>query len=438
MAHGPLRAGAAQTCITPHLGCHLDGHFTDRVSDEVHDDLFAKAVVLDNGETRLGIVCCDLIIVTREMTEAVKARVAEQAGIPPDHLLVTATHTHYGPAVAGAFLTEPEVEYRERVPARIAEAVVLAARRLRPAQLGWAFGECPTEVHNRRWHMRDGSVRMNPGYLNPDAIRPVGPTDPTLSLLVLRDEARRPIAALGNLALHYVGSRNTDISSDYFGEFGRALQRCAGAEFVAIMTNGCFGDVNNVDFGRAAPAAPHPYYRLERVANVCAGEAWKAWNTLWEEDYQSAPVLGAALEWVELAPRRPTPEQLVEAERYLAEHSLSEDLSRYAYAREHVLMADMPERMSLPIQALRIGDTALVGLPGEVFAEVGLELRQRSPFAHTVPVGLANDTIGYVAPDYQMDLGGYEVTLCRHVIAPKGTAALWTETALALLSRLHG
>ena len=437
MARGTLQVGAAEICITPHLGCHLDGNFTDRLSEDLHDDLYAKAVVLDNGETRLGIVVCDLIIVTREMADAVKAIVAEQAGIPPAQMLVTATHTHYAPAVAGALGTTPEVEYREQVPARIAEAVVLAARRLQPAQLGWAFGACPTEVHNRRWRLKDGSVRMNPGCLNPEAIEPVGPTDPTLSVLVTRTPDRAPLAVLGNLGLHYVGSRNGDISSDYFGEFCRALQRCAGRQFQAILSNGCFGDINNVNFGRAAPKSPHPYHRLERVANVVAGEAWKAWNTLWEEDYATDVALGAALAMVELSPRKPTAEQVAEAKEYLANHTIEDDLRTWIYSREYVLMTEQPDRLELPIQALRIGDVGVVGLPGEVFSEIGLALKQQSPFEHTVIIGLANATVGYVAPDHQIDWGGYEVELCRHVVAPKGTAQKWTETALGLLQQLH-
>ncbi|MBI2300948.1 MAG: hypothetical protein HYU66_18715 [Armatimonadetes bacterium] len=361
-----FRAGAAQTCITPNLGCHLEGNWTDRLADHIHDDLYAKAFVLDNGATRLGIVVADLIMVSREMADETKRLVTETVGIPADHLLVTATHTHYGPSIFGALGTPAETEYCRAVPRRLADALILAERRLQPAQLGWAFGACPTEVRNRRWRMKDGSVHTNPGYQHPDLVEPVGPTDPTLPVMILRTPERRPIGVLANLGLHYVGSGNTDISSDYFGEFGRALQRCAGAEFVCAMTNGCFGDINNVDFSRPPPVSPHPYHRLERVANVCAGEAWKTWNTLWEEDYSASPALGAALRELDIVPRRPTPEQLATAEEYLAEHTVEDDLMTWMYQHEYVLMADSPAVVRLPLQALRIGDVGLVGLPGAV------------------------------------------------------------------------
>ena len=92
--------------------------------------------------------------------------------------------------------------------------------------------------------------------------------------------------------------------------------------------------------------------------------------------------------------------------------------------------------LELPLQALRIGDVGVVGLPAEVFCEIGLDIRRRSPFRDIVLIGLANGSIGYVGTDRQMDWGGYEVTLCRHVVAPKGTAQTWTDTSLRLLSRL--
>ncbi len=432
-----LQVGAAAIDITPHLGCHLDGNLTDRTSKNLHDPLLAQAVVFDNGQTRLGIVLSDLIIVSRQMADEVKERVAAAADIPPENLLVTATHTHYGPAVAGALETPREDEYVAWVPRRIADAVIQATRSLQPAQLGWGVGACPTEVHNRRWKMKDGSVKMNPGAGNPNLVEPAGPTDPALPVLIARTPERRPIAALANLGLHYVGSANEDVSADYFGYFRRGLNRCAGAEFPALLTNGCFGDINNVNVRRPGRSAPHPYHHTERVANVVAGEAWKVWNTLWEEDFHADVPLGAALEMVEFRPRRPTPEQIVEARAYLAAHTMAEDPWRYIYAQEHSLMEHWPERIELPIQAIRLGEFGIVGLPGEVFSEIGLGIKAASPYPVTAVVGLANATVGYVAPDHQIDWGGYETTLCRHVTTPKGTAQHWTATALRLLGDLR-
>jgi len=434
----PLQAGAARVCITPNLGAALQGSLTERLATRIHDDLWAKALVLDNGERRVGIVVCDIIALTGAIVEPAKALVAERCGIPPENLLVSATHTHTGPVTMQIAQGDLDEAYLAELSVRIADAVVMAADRLEPAQLGFATGACPSEVHNRRWHMADGTVRFNPGYQHPELVEPAGPTDPTLSLFVVRTPERRPIAALANLSLHYVGSPAYDISADYFGCFAAALQRCAGAEFVAMLSNGCQGDINNCNFRRPAPTAPHPYYHSERVANVVAGEAWRIWNTLWEEDFHSEVVLGAALEKVPMRPRRPTPEQIEAGRKWMAAHTIDDDLWAWTYAREHVAMAEgWPEERDFPVQVLRLGDVGVVGFPAEPLVEIGLDLRARSPIQPVVPIGLANDMAGYVGTDEQLDLGGYESTLCRWVFSPKGTAQAWVDTAVRLLDGLR-
>ncbi|MCC7492999.1 MAG: hypothetical protein IT204_11645 [Fimbriimonadaceae bacterium] len=433
----PLQVGAAQIDITPPLGCHLDGNLTDRVALNLHDPLYAKAIVWEQDGRRVGVVVCDLIIVTREMADEVKQRVQAAVGLPPEALLVTATHTHYGPAVYGALLTRREESYVAWAPPRIADAVIQAVRSLQPAEVGWAVGSCASEVFNRRFRMRDGSVQTNAGVGNPKIVGANGPADPTFSLLVARTPEGRPLAALGNLALHYVGSANDDVSADYFGYFAAGLQRCAGAPFVAALTNGCFGDLNNIDVRRPR-RAPHPYHHTRRVGEVVAGEAWKLWNTLWEEDYHDDLPLAWALEQVPLTPRRPTAAQLSAARDYLATARPAADSWAYAYALDHLKMVDQPTQLSLPLQVLRIGEVALAGLPGEVFAEVGLALKAASPYPVTMPIGLANDTVGYVAPDEQLAVGGYECTLCRHVVAPPGTVQTWLATHGRLLRQTWG
>jgi neutral ceramidase len=302
--------------------------------------------------------------------------------------------------------------------------------------MGRGSGACPTEVHCRRWHMRDGSVRMNPGYQNPECVRPEGPTDPELGVLVLRTPERKPIAVLANLALHYVGGGPaTWISADYFGAFGDALRRCAGADFVAAMANGCFGDINNCNFARPAPTQPYPYANVERVANVAAAEAWRVWSTLREDDFASDVCLGARLEEVRFEARMPTDEELADARKRLDGPEDPKDID-WAYARELVMLLDMPSAWDVPIHALRIGDLGITGLPGEVFARIGLGIKQASPFGQNMVIGLANGSVGYVGTDDAIRRGGYETRLCRHVRTPLGTADLWTETATRLLTEL--
>lgn len=433
-----LTAGAAQLDITPGLGVHLCGHFEDRQATNILDPLNAKAIVLSNGTTTLGFVICDLIVVPGHVVDAAKALITERTGLAPENILIAGTHTHTGPAITGALATPEETGYGEWVAPRIADAFSLALRRLQPAQFAHAAGSCPGEVHNRRWHMKDGTVRMNPGHQNPDALRPAGPTDPQLGLMVLRTPAGAPIAALGNLSLHYVGvaEDHNVICADYFAAFGRSLNRCAGAQFVCPMSNGTFGDVNNIDAASPARHTTGPTTQIERVANVVAAEAWRVWSGLREEDFRDDVELGAKLTGVQFPARCPSDEELTAARVLYSSGEQWQD-TEWIYAREIVLCAEMPASWTVPIHALRIGELGLVGLPGEVFTEIGLDIKQRSPFAQTMNVGIANDTVGYVATDQALAEGSYETRLCRHVRAPQGTGKLWADTAVAGLEALR-
>ncbi len=432
-----LTAGAAQIDITPGLGVHMCGYFGDRQATDIIDPLRAKAIALSNGETTLGFVICDLIVVPGDVVDAAKAIITERTGVPAGNLLIAGTHTHTGPAIVGALGTPTEEGYGEWVAPRIADAFTMAFNRMEPAQFAHGAGACPGEVHNRRWHMKDGSVRMNPGHQNPDAVRPAGPTDPQLGLMVLRSSEGRPIAAMGNLSLHYVGtSAGTSICADYFAAFGRSLNRCAGADFICPMANGTFGDVNNINVSAPPRQSLHPTHQIERVANVVAGEAWRVWSSLREDDFTDDVALGATITQVDFPARCPSAEELAAAHALFDGGENWSD-SEWIYARELVLCADMPSQWQIPIHTMRIGELGIVGLPGEVFTEIGLDIKGRSPFAQTMNIGIANNTVGYVATDQALDEGSYETRLCRHVRAPRGTGKLWADTAVAGLQALR-
>ncbi len=434
---GTLYAGTGRQVITPALGCHLVGHFEDRVADSIHDDLYVKAIALRSGEVTLGLITCDLIDIPVAVVTAAKAAIQARTGVPPARVLISCTHTHTAPSAVGALGTPTDEPYAQSLVPRIADALVMALAQMRPAEMAHVSGDCRQEVHNRRWHMKDGRVVMNPGYLNPEAVRPAGPTDPELGLLILREvQTRRPLAVYGNLALHYVGNGcSTWVSADYFGEFAKALQRLAGADFLVALTNGCQGNINNCDFSRPARQSVHPYQQQERVANVVAAEAWKQWSMLRESDFSSAVTLDAELVMVDFRARRATAAELAAAQELFSNPTAPHD-AEWIYAREVVWLSAGRSEWQVPVHALRIGSLGIAGLHGEVFVEVGLSIKSRSPLARTLVVGLANGSIGYVATDLALAEGSYETRLCRHVRAPLGTATLWADTAVTALAAL--
>jgi neutral ceramidase len=429
-----LQAGAARACITPHIGCHISGYFDDRIAVDILDDTFAKAIVLDSGDAALAIVVLDLIAAGKDDLDRAKARAEELTGIPAANILISCTHTHYGPAPVGLLDIPKEQAYMEWAMDRAADAVKCAQFRLQPCRIAHISGECAEETHNRRWLMADGTVRMNPGFENLDMVRPAGPTDPEIALLAIETPERVPIAALANYSLHYVGGPYHDrISADYFGAFDRALQRLVGRDFVAIMANGCCGDTNNCDFLKPAPEYPYPFYQAERVGNVVASRAYGAWQRA--RDFADEAVLASVVAEPPFTRREPTAQQLADATALLANPDAPHDMD-YVYARELMELLKQPVQEPTRIHALRIGDLGLVGLPGEIFVEYGLQIKAKSPAARTMTIELADDYVGYCPTDAALEQGGYETWLARSAKAAPGTEGLMVGTAVALLDEL--
>jgi hypothetical protein len=426
--------------MAPELGCHIHGYYHDRIAQDIRDDLYAKAIVLESGDTCLAIVVCDLVLLPNEDAEQAKARTQELTGIPASNVFVAATHTHFGPSPEAWYCTPREDEFMGHFPRRVADAVKLAQNRLRPAMVGHASASCPGEVFNRRYWMKDGSVITNPGR-RPEVVRPAGPTDPEVGVLMVLNHEREPIAALANYALHYVGpgeGGHDVISANYFGVFDRALQRCAGREFVAIMLNGCSGDVNNTDVFGPEREYPYDHYQVDRVANVVAGAAYMACNSI--HRYDSHARLAVANDILTIRRDEVTEAEIAAARERLAQPD-SEQHARettsadpaWLKATRVLELVRTPRERPAPIQAMRIGELGLVGLPGEIFVEIGLQIKAGSPFAQTLVGELANGNVGYVPSDAAFEQGSYEVYTS---VVPRGSGTKMAETALKLLGEL--
>ena len=174
------RVGVAQIDITPPLGIPMAGYYHERGADGVLDPLFGKAMVIESGDEKVALVTLDIISITREITDAARKAVESRTGIKGDHVMVSATHAHTGPELAGRGLRAAGVsgtsnlaaDYTAKLPALIAESVELANRNLKPARLSVARGKCENLAFNRRYFMRDGSVGWNPGKQNPNIVMP--------------------------------------------------------------------------------------------------------------------------------------------------------------------------------------------------------------------------------------------------------------------------
>jgi len=447
-----LRAGAAAVDVTPQeFPLNMPGGFSANMAQSAHDPLHARALVLDDGTTKLAMVVVDNIGVAPEVLDEAKAGASKATGIATDKMLICSTHTHSAPSSSTKEGSSPAAAYRKLLVAGLTDSIIQAHAALRPAAVGAAAHPLPEEVFNRRWYLKPGKmplnpfgrldlVKMNPGT-SPDVLdRPAGPTDPDVTIISVQDHRRKPLALFANYSLHYVGGTpKGQVSADYFGEFARLMpsRLRAGEDFVAMMSNGTSGDVNNIPFLVTRPPR-EPFEQIRIVAQKAADAAWFAHRKI--ERHRSDARLGMRQREVTLKYRRPTPGQVAEAKKVLAvtDKDELERLPRLAqhYARNVERAAEREEdTLTVKLQAIRIGDLGICCIPFETFAEIGLDLKKRSPFPQTMVVSIANGKHGYLPTPEQHRLGGYETWLGTNVVEEE-TSVILTNNLLEMLAEL--
>jgi hypothetical protein len=260
--------------------------------------------------------------------------------------------------------------------------------------------------------------------------------DPEVGLLGVRSLDGRPIAALASYALHYVGGApGTSLSGDYFAAWEQAMRERLNAPWlVGILTNGCSGNINNIDV-RGPKEGYYPRERRNRaVADALAAETARVWRSL---EFHDAAALNGSLEKVGLGVRLPPEEDVAAAKKLLAAAPQGGNFQEWplVYARETVLMAEtFPARVEVPVQALRIGSLGIATFAGEAFVELGLEVKRRSPFASTFLIELANAYHGDIPTVAAHADGGYETWRAKSSYLEAGAAPQLVEAALRRLN----
>jgi hypothetical protein len=449
-AWGDWQAALHAERIEPALPISMAGSMSDQVARRIHDPIHVRAMVLRDGQTTLALVLCDSCMIERPILDEAKQRIEEETGIPPDHVIIAATHSHTCPTSAKVFQSVPNEEYQEQLIERIVTSVATGVLRLEPARVGFGVGQCAEEVFNRRWRMKPSGdltnpfggtdqVRMNPPLGSPDLIEPAGPIDPAVSVFWVKAADGEPMGAMANYALHYVGGvPGGEISADYFGEFSRLMGErwkppAARRKPIVFLTNGASGDINNINF-RGNEASPEPFGQIRRVAGRVAERALGA---IEGSSVMLEPKLGSIRRELSLGVRKPTPAELSKAESIWKE---AEDRPLRTlpeiYAAETRAMSRYPDEVKLWVQAARVGSVGIVAIPCEVFVEVGLEIKKKSPFAQTVIIELANGYNGYLPTLQQHEWGGYETWRAKSSYLEKEASTKIVGTAIELLESL--
>lgn len=457
-ADQPLKIGLAEVDITPPIGFPMAGYYHERLAEGTIDPLKAKAFVFRGEREQAAWVVCDLIGISTDLSRAIRSRASEKTGIPASNIVVSATHSHtapdYGKELVRFLDKAPQDPLRsgyiEKLIAGPVTAISDAFANAEPLSLeaGSATQQAPVSF-NRRFVMRDGSVKTWMNWQNPDVVRAAGPIDPEIGLLVARSTTGTPRGVISNFALHLDTVSGTKWSADYPHFISQTLRQSPGSDVISFFGTGCCGDINHVN-----PRSPERN-KADFIGNAIGYSVQsqldklqpvQASDVIVKSRIVSLPLQEAtreevarSIQIVDAARRKEKVEFL---EHVLAYKKLMLDHLRhrepYAEAAEHITwglsksLAAVGDSLPVDVTVFALGhDVAIVYLPGEVFVELGLAIKQASPFRTTLIVELSNcvETI-YIPTRAAYAGGSYEVT---NSATQPGSGEMLVETAISLL-----
>jgi len=435
--------------ITPPVGWRRAGGYREEISTGVHDPLYAKALVFEQGEERAALVVCDLCSIGREISDVARRTASERTGIPVANIVISATHTHGGPEYYGVLWDiwradaiekhgsdiHASTDYVSRLVDGCVESIVKADARKRPVTLDWAVPQLKGLAFNRRHLMKDGVTMMNPGKLNKNIVRAAGPVDEDFPVLLFRDATSgRPLSSLSTFAMHVAVYGGGPFSADFPALLQDNLRASLGGDFLSVFGEGTAGDTNHID----CSSERSQVWETEspRIGAAMSEAVLKAIPGMRHETQPSVAVRSVR---VPIPLQEITDEQIARAREVLSLKLVPNPgflVSVEAYRilwNQKMLQRDGPSMLD-EVQVIRLGeDVAVVTLPHEIFVEHGMAIKKRSPFRNTLVISLANDVDFYVPTRKAFAEGSYEV--CTTPMKPGG-GELLVDAAIRLLTEL--
>lgn len=422
-----LRAGAAEIDITPAMDIQIAGDIgRRRPVNEIRERIYAKALVLEAGDQKCCILSVEVCYITHKWVDEIRRRAAAQFGFNPKSIMVHSIQNHSAPAIGNAavsddytgippdfwWLRSSDERYNEPAVGKIVEAIGAALARLQPVTLRFAREVDGRVAFNRRFVLRDGVAIAHP---HGDDARQIlyceGPTDPEVGVLVLQGKGGANVAALLHHTCHPVhGYPHQYISSDWPGAWAASMRNALGADCVALVINGCCGNIhhhNHID--------PTHVDNHIRMGAMLADTACRAMRTM--ADIGELPLAWRS-EPLRIPLRDTDPKEADTARQYLAANPKPPLINtdplpnvNWEWVYAHTVLDFTATRARQPyydyeVQAIRIGDCAVVALTGEPFVEGQLRIKLESPFPRTFVAHMANGYIGYVPTPHAIKRGG--------------------------------
>ncbi|NLE43812.1 MAG: hypothetical protein GX620_03740 [Chloroflexi bacterium] len=432
MSKSTLQIGFGEVNITPPVGLAMCGSLQPRTNVGVDDPLMAKTLAARAGDETVAIVGVDLIGIPKALADDAIAEASRRSGVQPDKIMISCSHTHSGPyTIEGLYsFGVTDEEYLSTLPDAIARSVEQAVSALQPATMHVGRAVVYHYLHHRRVVAKDGkaintwmSGQTNDLRRTPQLLGTSGPIDPELWVVRFDDADGVPFGAFVNFSLHVNTHFGDHYSADYPGVIAANMRHVYGAHFSTVFTPGACANINSTRSGLDHWREAAEFFSHEAIQ--AAREAIPVEEPI---------VVGGARRDLAV-PRRDPESQPEEAISRLdwgggrAWHEVFDPMLNHIGA--------MPEALTVPINAVRIGPLGVASNPGELFVEHGLSIKRRSPMPYTTVAELTNDIILYQPTREAFEQQGYETLVGANRVSIDGIEMI-VDTAVELLEELWG
>lgn len=450
----PFKVGFAETDITPEIGMEQPGGYGKSYHRTLHDPCKVRAVVFDDGATRVALVGIDAIAVHREMVQDARKAIHEKCGIAPEAILIGASHSHSSGPIFGVRpgqlddapplvqklgyeqSTCVDPKYYDRCLKQTIEAVCRADAARAEARCGVGSGHEDKVAFNRRCRMKNGLCYTHPRQGNPDIVDYAGPIDPEVGVIGVWNQEGSLLGCVVNYACH--GTTNPGgISANWIYYLEQTIRGVLGQEAVVVFLQGCCGDITQVD-----NLSPYAFPERERWAELVGGRVGaEAVKVLLSMEPGTLTPLDARVKVWKSERRVPNPERVRRCYELVKKDPKEVGPTEWTFAKEIVLLDVELAREPLKeveVQAVQVGPAVFLTNPAEFFCQSGLDIKAKSPFPFTFPVELANGCAGYVPTAEALGEhgGGYETRITSFANLEVGAAQKMVDAALELAGRM--
>ena len=444
-----LKVGYARVNITPPMGIHIAGYYKERIADGALDELEACAVAVGDGKTTALLITIDHCGLNKIFLNEWRANIAAATGVPAEAIYIHTTHTHTGPQLIKNSKNPLTAQYEAFLATRVVDVATFAIADMADAKMGIGVSEAKNVAFIRRYRMKDGTAKTNPGVNNPDIVAPIGITDESVSVVRFDREGKETVV-LANFANHPDVVGGNKISSDWPGMTRRFVEKAID-NTKCIFFNGAQGDVNHVNVHPTAgdfndmfndfDGCSRGYGHARHIARVVTGAVMSVYDKV---EYIDADEVKYQQKIVEIPSNKPTPEQLPLAHKYNDLHNAGRDdeipykammlTTVVAEAARMVRLENAPDTFPMLFSAIAIGDVALFGIPGEPFNGVGRGIKESEGWKMVIPTCLTNASEGYFPMMDSYEEGGYEA---RSSSFKAGVAERIIEEGKAILASMR-